>query len=133
MTQPIHILIADDQLGVRDALSRALSSVEDFAVVGVASDGQMAVAMAHALCPDVVLMDYRMPVIDGAEATRQILNAGPTIKVIGISMYEGGGEQEEMRAAGVTTFIPKRNGFGDLVNAIRDHFRPSESERPIPF
>jgi DNA-binding NarL/FixJ family response regulator len=129
MSHTIRILIADDHLFVQNSLSRALSSVENFAVVGVAPDGQTAVEMADAICPDVVLMDYRMPVKTGAEAARQILKTNPGITVIGISMYEGGGEQEEMREAGVSAFIPKRSGFGDLVTAIRNHCGQSDLDQ----
>lgn len=127
MTQPIRILIADDHFIVRESLSRALAR-EHFAVIGVAADGQTAVEMASTLCPDVVLMDYTMPVLTGAEATRQILSANPAIVVIALSVHDDERALEEMRGAGVSTYIFKRSGFGDLVAAIRDHAGQSDSE-----
>lgn len=126
MSQLIRILIADDDFIVRESLSRALSSEENFAVIGLAPDGQVAVEMATAFGPDIVLMDYGMPVLNGAEATRQILKANPTIAVIGLSMHAVGEVPEEMRDAGVVAYIFKSSGFGDLVAAIRSHARQGD-------
>lgn len=131
VTQPIRVLIADDHSLVREALRRALSE-ENFVVVGMAPDGQAAVEMASSLCPDIVLMDYTMPVLNGAEATRQILQANPAIVVIGLSSHDGGGVPEEMRNAGVVAYILKCSGFGDLVATIRNHSRQSDLEQPTP-
>lgn len=130
MTQRIRILVADDNSVVRESLDRALSE-ENFAVVGAAPDGQTAVEMAKSLCPDVVLMDYTMPVLNGAEATRQILSANPAIVVIGLSVDSDGRILEEMRNAGVSAYIVKSSGFGDLVTAIRSHVRQRNSDEPF--
>jgi DNA-binding NarL/FixJ family response regulator len=128
MTYPIQILIADDHFTVRESLSRALDSEDDFEVVGMAPDGQAAVEMAKTLRPDIVLMDYTMPVLNGAEATRRILEANPRAVVIGLSMHDEGPVPEEMRNAGASAYIRKCRGFGDLVSAIRNHAGQSDPE-----
>jgi DNA-binding NarL/FixJ family response regulator len=128
MSHPIQILIVDDHFTVRKSLSRALDSLEDFEVVGMAPDGQAAVEMAKALKPDIVLMDYAMPVLNGAEATRRILRTNPATVVIGLSIHEEGPAPEEMRNAGASAYILKSSGFGDLVSAIRNHAGQSDPE-----
>jgi DNA-binding NarL/FixJ family response regulator len=72
MIQPIRVLVADDHPIVRDCISKILESQQDFQVVGNASNGVMAIEMADALHPDVVLMDCDMPLMDSVEAARHI-------------------------------------------------------------
>ena len=84
----IRLVIADDHPVYRDGLARLLSAIDGFDVVGVAADGSEAVEMAAALSPDVVIMDIRMPNLDGIEATRRITTARPTTGVVVLSMFE---------------------------------------------
>jgi len=84
----IRVIIADDHPVYRDGLSRLLSEIGGFDVVGLAADGNEAVDLASALAPDVVVMDVRMPNLDGIEATRRITTASPTIGVVVLSMFE---------------------------------------------
>jgi DNA-binding NarL/FixJ family response regulator len=77
MTAPVRIIVADDHHVVRTGFAALLETQPDFTVVGTASDGAEAVRMCRELSPDVVLMDVRMPAMDGIEATRQVTRAAP--------------------------------------------------------
>ncbi len=92
----IRVIIADDHPVYRDGLSRLLTAIGGFDVVGLAADGNEAVVLASALAPDVVVMDVRMPNLDGIEATRRITTASPTTGVVVLSMF---GEDELVFAA----------------------------------
>src|SRR5215472_7171288 len=82
--RPLRLLVADDQAVVRMGFTAMLDSQHDMAVVGTAEDGQQAVRIARELRPDVVLMDIRMPVLDGIEATRRLSQdeAAPSVLVL---------------------------------------------------
>ncbi|MBI4933470.1 MAG: response regulator transcription factor [Actinobacteria bacterium] len=84
----IRLVIADDHPVYRDGLARLLSAIGGFDVVGVAADGAEAVEIAASLAPDVVVMDIRMPNLDGIEATRRITAASPSTGVVVLSMFE---------------------------------------------
>ena len=81
------ILIADDQALVRVGLHKILDAEPDLAVIGEAADGEEAVELARRLAPDVVLMDIRMPVLDGIEATRRIIAARPAARVLILTTF----------------------------------------------
>ena len=83
----IRVLIADDQPVVRDGLSMLLGLLDDVEIVATAADGGEAVELARVHEPDVVLMDLRMPRLEGAEATRQILAALPRTRVLVLTTY----------------------------------------------
>src|SRR5687768_10954800 len=84
----IRILIADDHPLFRDGLHGLLDSVSDTEVVGEAMDGQEAIALATSLQPDVILMDLKMPGVNGLQAMREILRTSPHIRIIVVSMLE---------------------------------------------
>src|SRR5260370_7214111 len=85
---PIRILIADDPPLFRDGLRALLESVPDMQVIGEAATGDEALTQAHALQPDVILMDLKMPGMNGIEATRRILNTIPHIHILVVTMFE---------------------------------------------
>lgn len=85
---PLRILLVDDHILFRKGLARLLDAQPDFQVVGEASDGAEGVEKARALRPDVVLMDLRMPVCDGLEATRQIKRELPSVRVVVLTVSE---------------------------------------------
>src|SRR3712207_6111390 len=89
MPEPIRIVIADDHAVVRTALSLLLSAEPNVDVVGQAGNGVEAVEQAERLRPDVILMDVKMSVMDGVDATRGIAGAFPTVKVVWLSFHEG--------------------------------------------
>jgi DNA-binding NarL/FixJ family response regulator len=89
MTQePIRVLIADDHPVYRDGLARLLADLGGFEVAGLAADGAEAVRLADELAPDVIVMDLRMPRLDGIEATRRITTASPHIGIVVLSMFD---------------------------------------------
>ncbi len=114
-----RVLIVDDHPLFRDTLKTVISFETDMEVVGTAENGQQAVALARELVPDVILMDAKMPVMDGAEATRQILAELPGMKIWALSMYCSEGFVSNMIRAGAVGYIPKGCDPEDLYAAIR--------------
>ena len=107
----VGVLIADDRPPFRRAVRTILSAAPGFELLAEAGSGEDAVALTRALCPDVVLMDVRMPGIGGIEATRRISAIGGETAVVLVSSYP---EQDLPRAArdcGAIAFVPKQ-GFG---------------------
>jgi DNA-binding NarL/FixJ family response regulator len=115
----IRVLIADDQRMFRTAISRLLGAVPGIEIIGEAGDGDEAVRMALELCPDVVLMDIAMPVLNGFEATRRIRAQCPGVRVIGLSIYDNPGMDQMMLAAGADAYIAKGQDVETLVETIR--------------
>ena len=117
----IRVLVADDQDLVRTGLRLILGTLEGIEVVGEARDGQEAVRLARELRPDVCLMDIRMPVLDGVEATRQL--AGPTVEdpiaVVVITTFDLDEYVHGALQAGATGFLLKDAGPEMLGEAIR--------------
>lgn len=86
--EPVRVLIADDHPVYRDGLAHLLSELGDFEIVGVAADGSEAVQLAETLAPDVIIMDLRMPHLDGIEATRRITTSSPNTGIVVLTMFE---------------------------------------------
>jgi DNA-binding NarL/FixJ family response regulator len=123
MSGPIRVLIADDQALVRAGFRMILDAEGDLAVVGEASDGLQAVSQARALKPDVVLMDIRMPELDGIEATRRVLDAAgdgerPT-RVLMLTTFDLNEYVYDALRAGASGFLLKDVPPEDLAAGIR--------------
>lgn len=119
-----RVLIVDDHRGFRDVLKAVIDRQADMEVVGVAEDGEKAVAMTRELRPDVVLMDVKMPVMDGAEATSRILAEMPGMKILALSIYADDGFMASMMNAGALGYILKGCDSEELSVAIRKVARP---------
>ena len=115
----IHLVIADDHLVVRDGLRGMLESQPDFEVVGEASNGEEAVQLAISLKPEVVLMDLRMPVMDGVTAIRQIKDSQPGVHVLVLTTYDSDADILPAIEAGATGYLLKDTSREDLYSAIR--------------
>jgi DNA-binding NarL/FixJ family response regulator len=117
----IRVLVVDDEELVRTGLRLILDAEPDIGVVGTASDGRQAVAEVRRLCPDVVLMDIRMPGLDGLEATRRILTEPevPPCKVVILTTFDVDEHVYEALRAGASGFLLKDVPADQLAHAIR--------------
>jgi DNA-binding NarL/FixJ family response regulator len=117
----IKVLIADDQAMVRQGFGALLAAQPDLLVVGDAADGEAAVAEARRLDPDVVLMDVRMPVLDGLEATRKLLGTGRPggPRVLILTTFDLDDYVYEALRAGASGFLLKDAPAAELVHAVR--------------
>ncbi len=115
----IRVLIVDDHAIVRDGLVSLLARRKDIEVVGQAADGRQGIEAAHALLPDVILMDIAMPGMNGLEATKEIRKALPGIRVLVLTQYESKEYVLPLVRAGAAGYLAKRARGEELVNAIR--------------
>jgi CheY-like chemotaxis protein len=114
----IRVLLADDHKIVRDGLAVILNAQSEIVVVGLAADGEEAVALTASLQPHVVVMDVSMPRLDGIAATRKIAVAWPHIKVIGLTMHADEASHDAMCGAGAVDCLVKTGPTDELVSAI---------------
>jgi DNA-binding NarL/FixJ family response regulator len=115
----IRVLLVDDQELLRSGLRMVLEEEPDLAVVGEAADGEQAVRSAAILEPDVVVMDVRMPVLDGVEATRQIVAADPTVRVLVLTTFDLDEYAFSALRYGASGFLLKDVLPAELARAIR--------------
>ena len=115
----IRLLLVDDQELVYQGLRAMLNLESDIEVIGVASNGQLAIQQAEALQPDLVLMDVRMPIMDGREATRIICQKFPKIKVLVVSTFDEDDYIAHSIKAGAKGYLLKDMPIEDLVETIR--------------
>src|SRR5271170_6253170 len=131
----ITVLLAEDHMIVREGFRKMLELENDFEIVGEAQDGRQAVAMSKKFRPDVVLMDIAMPLLNGLEATRQVLKAVPATKVLILSAHSDDAYVKNATDSGAMGFILKQTSAHDVCRAIREihkgktFFSPSISKR----
>jgi DNA-binding NarL/FixJ family response regulator len=118
-TEPARLLLADDHELVREGFHRMLVRAPDLEVVGEASNGREAVELCRSLKPDLVLMDVRMPELDGLEATRAIKAEQPEVSVLVVTTYENPDYLFEALKAGAAGYVLKDAPMSRLVNAVR--------------
>ncbi|MBC8471039.1 MAG: response regulator transcription factor [Planctomycetes bacterium] len=115
----ISILIAEDHAIVREGLRSLIEKQPDMEIVCEAEDGRTAVQRVREFLPDLVIMDITMPNLNGVEATRQIINEFPQVKVIALSIHSNRRFVADMLGAGATGYILKECLFDELVQAIQ--------------
>jgi DNA-binding NarL/FixJ family response regulator len=118
MSEPIRVLLADDQRVVREGLTLILDLLEDVEVLDTASDGEQAVEKAERMAPDVVLMDLRMPRVDGIEATRRLAASRPRIGVIALTTYADDASVLGALRAGARGYLTKDASAEQIAAAI---------------
>lgn len=119
MLKPIRVLLADDHVMLRQGTTALLRREPDIEVVGEADDGEQAVKLAMQLRPDIVVMDVRMPVLSGIEATRQIRENMPEIQVLVLTAHDDDQYIFSLLKVGASGYLLKTAPVKDLVNAIR--------------
>ena len=133
--KPITVLLAEDHEIVREGLRALLEHEDDIEVIGEAQTGRQAVKLTGKLRPDVVVMDIAMPLLNGLEATRQILQARPAIKVLILSAHSDDAYIEQIIGLGAAGYLIKQTSHDVLSRAIREvqkgktFFSPSISKR----
>ena len=131
----ITVLLAEDHTIVREGLRKMLELEDDIAVVGEAQDGRQAVVLAKKFRPDVVLMDIAMPLLNGLEATRQLLKIFPATKVLMLSAHSDDAYVANATDSGAVGFLLKQTSAHDVCRAIREvhkgktFFSPSLARR----
>lgn len=115
----IRVLIADDQRVVREGLTMLLGLIEGVEVAGAAADGEEAVRLAGELRPDVVLMDLRMPRLDGVEATRRIAGSLASSRVVVLTTYDDDASVFAALEAGARGYLTKDAGADEIARAVR--------------
>lgn len=119
MTTSARVLVVDDQRVLREGLVTMLQLISDVEVAGSAADGAEAVSVAERVRPDVVLMDLRMPRVDGVEATRRVLAAVPTARVIVLTTYADDESVFAALDAGARGYLTKDAGADEIARAIQ--------------
>ena len=119
MTDPIRVLLADDQRAVREGLALLVGLLDGIEIVATAADGREAVERARAHRPDVVLMDLRMPEVDGAEATRAIRSELPETQIVVLTTYADDASLFPALQAGARGYLTKDASADEIERAIR--------------
>jgi DNA-binding NarL/FixJ family response regulator len=139
MKDTVRVLIADDHPLFREGMRGRLDRMDDIAVVGEASGGDEAVRLSQELEPHIVLMDIKMPGLNGIEATREILRTNPRVGVLMLTMFEDDDSVFAAMRAGARGYLLKDSGGEVVVHAIRAVtsgeavFGPGVAERIIGF
>jgi DNA-binding NarL/FixJ family response regulator len=122
-TQPVRVVLVEDNQMFRETLELLLDLRPEIEVVASVATGNEAAKVCARLRPDVVLMDYRMPGLNGAQATAAVLAASPTSRVVCLTASVSRREVEQLMAAGAVACLTKDEDLDDIVTAIGDAAR----------
>lgn len=115
-----RVLVVDDAANLRELLSLLLDTEDDFEVIGTASDGEQALAVAESLQPDIILLDLAMPVMDGMQALPALRQMLPDALIVIFSGFEQAALLDEAMAAGANAYLEKGASVTQLVDLLRD-------------
>jgi DNA-binding NarL/FixJ family response regulator len=133
------VLLVDDHPVAREGLRGMIDAEHDLTVVGEAGSGAEAIALAESLCPDVILMDLRMPDVDGVTATERILAVLPRTRIVVVTTYESDTDILRAVEAGAAGYLLKDASRAELADAVRDAARgktvlaPTVADRLVHF
>jgi DNA-binding NarL/FixJ family response regulator len=116
--RPVRVVLVEDNQTFRETLELLFEMRDEIQVVGSVGTGDEASTVCATVSPDVVLMDYRMPGLNGAEATRAVLEASPRTRVVCLTASVTMQEVEEVRAAGAVACVTKDDGFDFLIATV---------------
>jgi DNA-binding NarL/FixJ family response regulator len=116
---PIRVLVVDDERGVRHGLTIRLNTEPDVEVAATAADGRRGIDLALDLRPDVVLMDARMPGMDGLAAVAHLREVAPRMPVVVLSLHDDAATRTAALEAGAAAFVSKHDGDAALLDALR--------------
>lgn len=119
------VLIVDDHPAIRRALRTAFETQPGFTVCGEAEDGFDAIGKAKKLAPDLIVLDLRMPVMDGLEAARELKRLFPKIPLMMLTCYHSSAAESEALASGITAVFSKPDGMQNLIWRARAVLNPS--------
>jgi two-component system response regulator DesR len=120
VAERIRLVVVEDNQGFREALELLLGLQADMEVVASVSDGSSAAAVVREHQPDVVLMDYRLPGLDGVQATRAVREASPTVAVVCLTASANLREVDALFEAGAVACLSKDQELDEIIKAIRD-------------
>ena len=132
MEDKIKIMIVDDHEVYREGLKTALNNVKNFEVVAEAANGMEFLEMLKTSAADIILMDIKMPVVDGLEATRIALESNPRLKIISLSMYNEEEYVKQMKKLGAKSYLLKGSNKNELVKTIY-YVMEGKSFYPVEF
>jgi two-component system, NarL family, response regulator LiaR len=132
----LRVMVVDDHAPIRGALAALLASYNEFKVIGEAEDGEEALRLCPHIQPDVILMDIRMPQMDGITATRRLCRQYPQIRVLILTATTDEHLVLEALEAGATGYLLKHSGYDELADAIRSVYvgqimLPAEAARAL--
>jgi len=120
MPKPITVLIADNNFHIRESLQILLEPLEHLQLVGEATNGEEAIALAEELQPDIILIDINMSPVNGFEATRKIIKQNPSVKIIGLSLHKEVSYCRNMLRLGAKGYVTKSSPYKDIIAAIEE-------------
>ena len=118
-THKLRVLLADDHAMLREGLAMLIDAQDDMEVVGQAANGREAVQLAKTLNPDIVVMDVSMPELGGAEASEQIRDSCPDVRVLALTRHADQGYLRRLLQAGASGYVLKKSAADALINALR--------------
>src|SRR5690606_20972304 len=120
MGNKLRILLAEDHKTVREGVKLLVNAQPDMEVVGEADDGELALARAEELRPDIIILDISMPRMNGLKATKRLRLKYPDIKLLTLSRHTDDGYLQQLVAAGANGYVLKQSAPNHLINAIRE-------------